>query len=104
MTLLRAALCALTLAACNQVAEQTDQPDAGSQVAENGCPAAASGTWQGLQVEASANGADCATAQATLSIGSNGATLWSETYPANQVMVRWALNRSKTCSAVSTNG
>ncbi|HJS79007.1 MAG TPA: hypothetical protein VJ748_00160 [Vitreimonas sp.] len=87
MRLLFAALFALMLAACNQAAEKTEQPDASAQVAENGCPAAASGTWQGMQIEASANGADCATAQATLSIGSNGATLWSETYPANQVMV-----------------
>jgi hypothetical protein len=87
MRLLIAALCALMLAACNQAAETTDQPDASARVAENGCPAAASGTWQGLQVDASASGADCGSAQATITIGNNGATLWSETYPANQVMV-----------------
>jgi hypothetical protein len=87
MRLLIAALSALTLAACNQAAEQTDQSGTSAQVAENGCPATASGTWQGLQVDASANGADCATAQATITIGNGGGTLWSETYPANQVMV-----------------
>jgi hypothetical protein len=84
MRLLIAALSALTLAACNQAAEKTDEPP---QTAENGCPATASGTWSGMQVEANANGADCATAQATITIRNGARVLWSEEYPVNEVMV-----------------
>ena len=86
MRLLIAALSALTLAACSQAAEDTDRPDASPQVVENNCPASASGMWEGMQIEASANGGDCASAEAAITIG-NGAALWSETYPASQVMV-----------------
>jgi hypothetical protein len=83
MRLLVVAATALALVACNQQAE--DQP--AETIAENGCPATASGTWEGMQVEASASGADCAQAQATITIRNGANTLWSEAYPANQVMV-----------------
>jgi hypothetical protein len=86
MRLLIAALSALTLAACNQAAEQADAPTE-QAAAENNCPASASGTWEGMQVEASASGADCAGAQATITIRNGTQEMWSETYPANQVMV-----------------
>jgi hypothetical protein len=91
MRLLIAALSALTLAACNQAAapeQETSAPEQTEQaVAPNNCPATASGSWQGLQVEASATGSECATAEATIVIRSGEQTLWSETYPSNQVIV-----------------
>ncbi|HYD71685.1 MAG TPA: hypothetical protein VEF55_01005 [Candidatus Binatia bacterium] len=79
-----AALSALTLAACNRTGPQADETQ---QIVENGCPAAASATWEGMQVEASANGGDCASAQATITIDNGGAVVWSENYPVRQVMV-----------------
>ena len=73
----------LTLVACNQqTAEQSAEA-----AAENGCPATASATWETFQIEASASGADCAQAQASIAIRNGGEALWSEIYPANQVMV-----------------
>lgn len=77
------AFSALALAACNQ---QASAPSAEAP-AENGCPATASGTWESLQVEARSQGADCASAEATITIRSGEATLWTETYPVSQVMV-----------------
>lgn len=84
MRLMITALSALLLAACNQATETAG--DAG-QTAENGCPANASGAWENFQVEASANGADCATAEATITIRDGDTELWSQTYPVSQVMV-----------------
>lgn len=91
MRVLLTALSALTLTACNQSAGKADQPDPAIQdeqaAAENNCPATARSTWERLQIDASATGADCATAQATLTISNGATTLWSETYPAEHVMV-----------------
>jgi len=87
-------LSALLLAACTQAsnpADQADRSDTVAQIAdpgaENNCPATASGAWEGMQVEASASGADCATAHAVITIRHGAQTLWTETYLANQVMV-----------------
>lgn len=86
MRLLIVALSALTLAACNQAAEQTEQAAQPEQAAaENNCPAAASGAWETMQIEASASGADCASAQATITIRNGAQEVWSENYPAAQV-------------------
>jgi hypothetical protein len=87
MRFLIAALSVLTLTACNQAAEKADQADPAQQAAENGCPATASGTWEGMQVEASASGADCTAAEATITIRNAGSVLWSENYLVSQVMV-----------------
>lgn len=85
MRFLIVAAAALAMGGCNQ--QTADAPAEPAAVAENGCPATASGTWETLQVSANANGADCATAQATLTISNGDQTLWSEVYPVNQVMV-----------------
>ncbi len=82
MRLCIVAASALALVACTQEAAEQS-----TDVAENGCWASASGAWEGLHVEASANGADCAQAEATLTIRNAGGVLWSETYPASEVMV-----------------
>ncbi|GAM98032.1 hypothetical protein U91I_01662 [alpha proteobacterium U9-1i] len=86
---------ALALAACNPSA----QPGAEAPVAEvanvsgpNNCPATASTQWraggQTITIDASAQGADCASAQASLVFrGANGAELYAETFEVSQVMV-----------------
>lgn len=81
-----AAVSVLALIGCTQPAQQTGQATQTEQ-AVNGCRAAASGAWDSMRVDAVANGADCASAQATITIRSGDETLWSETYPVNQVMV-----------------
>lgn len=51
------------------------------------CAASASAEWNGLSVEATAEGEDCASAQATLTIkDAAGAALFSETHVAANVM------------------
>lgn len=81
-----AAVCVLGLAACAQPARQTGAPSQAEQAADD-CAAAASGTWESFQIDAHASGPDCATAQATITIRNGQATLWSESYPADRVMV-----------------
>jgi hypothetical protein len=62
------------------------QQEDGAAVA-GGCDANANAEWSGLRVEALAAGRDCASAHATLTIKSEaGAALYSETYPAANVM------------------
>lgn len=73
---------ALSLAACEGA-----QSPAAEDTAANGCAATASSSWQSLQVEASASGADCEQAEARITITNGGQQVWSETYPAAQVMV-----------------
>jgi hypothetical protein len=86
---MRAALIAslAVLAACTQEAA----PPAGeTQTAEavNNCPAQASAAWDAFTIEAVATGADCAQAQATLTIrNANGGVAYTQTYPTSQVMV-----------------
>jgi hypothetical protein len=77
-------IAALALGACT---EQIGK-DAAQAEETNGCPAEANATWETLRIDASAHGADCATAQADISIrNAEGESLWSEIYPAEQVMV-----------------
>lgn len=86
MRVLIAAASVLALVACGQQAAEQKAAEA-PVVAENGCPATASGTWQSLQVEAAANGATCADAQVTLTIRNGEQTLWTDVHIASQVMV-----------------
>lgn len=80
MRLLIVAASALTLA-CDQYAAETAQaPEV------NGCPATASGVWEGHRIEASARGADCAEAEATITVHNGaGDTVYSETHTAAHV-------------------
>ncbi len=89
------AIAALALAACGprEEAQGQDAASASMQAAQNGCPATANTSWTAdggvvFSIDASAMGATCAQASATLAI-KNAAheTAWTETYPASQVMV-----------------
>lgn len=82
---------ALVLAACNPSAEAPV-----AEVAEasgpNNCPATATTQWhagdQAITIDASVQGVDCASAQASLVFrGANGAELYAETFEVSQVMV-----------------
>ena len=80
----------LLLMACSPAATTTEASS--SQPAANGCAASANGPWQGgrdvFVVEASTEGADCASANATIVVKDpQGHELIHETYPAAQVMV-----------------
>jgi len=75
-------IAAFALTGCN---EQPLSETANQAEAENGCPATASGVWESLRLEASAFGADCDEAQATITIRNNaGEALWSQIHPAGQ--------------------
>jgi hypothetical protein len=75
----------LAAAACTRDAQQST--DAQPALA-NDCPAAATTTWESFTIAATAEGADCAQAQATLTItGANGAVAYTELFPVAQVMV-----------------
>jgi hypothetical protein len=79
---------AVALAACGVA---TTEPEV-HQEAANGCPASTSTTWTpqsgvALTIEAATVGADCAQANAAITLrGAGGGTVWTETYPAAQVM------------------
>jgi|CXWL01.1.fsa_nt_gi hypothetical protein len=78
----------LALAACDPSAEQPGQ----TREAANGCPAAAASSWTAddgvvFIIGASAIGADCAQANAALSIqNAAGETVLNEAYPVDEVM------------------
>lgn len=81
----------LALAACTQETAESPATEA-AQTAEaagpNNCPAQASHDWGGYAVTAIANGADCAQAQAVLTITTPGGDVgFTHTYPVAQVMV-----------------
>lgn len=63
------------------------QGEPGGAPRASACAASANAEWSGLIVTAAAEGNDCASARATLTIkGPGGAILFSETHPAAQVM------------------
>lgn len=75
------------LGACTQEAAGPAGETPTAQAANN-CPAQASAPWDAFTIEAAASGADCAQAQATLTIrDANGGAVYTETYEAAQVMV-----------------
>lgn len=88
-------LAALAIAACTPPAQQPTEQAANQSAATeaaNNCQAAASAPWtaggQIVTVEASTTGDDCAGAQATITFrNEEGASLYGEAFPANQVMV-----------------
>lgn len=69
----------LALAACGPAKAPVEEASA--------CTAAAQAVWNGLSIEAASVGGDCEQANATLTIkDAGGAVLYTETYPAAQVM------------------
>jgi hypothetical protein len=82
MRILIVAASAMALTACGLNAVEPSQRAA----EQNGCPAAASGAWEGHQIEAWAHGADCVEAEATITIrNSAGDTAFSATHVASHV-------------------
>lgn len=82
---------AFAVAACTPAAEMADQPGSASADASN-CDATASSAWSAgnetITVEASTTGADCASAEATITMRrADGGALYSQTFSANQIMV-----------------
>lgn len=87
------ALASLSLLACSPpAAEEQAREEAAQAVAATGCAASARAAWRAGGVEfetmAMSEGATCADASATISIGDpTGRQVFSETYTASQVMV-----------------
>jgi predicted small secreted protein len=85
---------ALTLAACNpSTGGDAQAPGAATTEADgaNGCAATESAPWNAgsetLTVEAVSAGADCANAEATITLRrAEGAAMYSQTLPASQIM------------------
>lgn len=81
---------AFVLMACSPA--ETTTHASSTQTVANGCASSANGPWQGgrdvFVVEASTEGADCASANATIVVkDAQGHELIRESYPASQVMV-----------------
>ncbi len=83
MRILVGAALAFAMAACSQAPQSDDK----QQVSDNGCPAAAQASWETFRIEGFVQGDNCADAQAAIAIRSGDSTLWSQSYPVDQVMV-----------------
>ena len=88
-------LAALAVAACTPPAQKSaDQPAGQSTdaVGPNNCDATAPSTWaagsETITVEASSAGADCASAEATITLRrADAGAMYSQVFPANQIRV-----------------
>jgi hypothetical protein len=79
---------ALALAACNPSTQGDEAPETAGA---DGCAATASAPWaaggETLTVEASSAGADCASAEATITFRrADGGTMYQQVFPASQIM------------------
>lgn len=92
MKRMMAAMAVLALAACGQTQEAAGPDTSAEYTGPNNCPATAETVWVSAngadyKVDASTNGADCATATATLHVrGPEGVVLHEFTAPAQNIL------------------